>query len=80
MYSTYGTAHTVMFYKILNMRETCVKNQFPCQKCVACLLNPWDAMGMCLNKQKLMYKVLAPSIIISYALMDAFMCPWLVKC
>ena len=27
-------------------------------------LNPLDAMGISLNKQKLMYKVLAPSIMI----------------
>ena len=27
------------------------------------VFNHFDAMGICLNKQKLMYKVLAPSII-----------------
>ena len=33
--------------------------------------NPLDAMGICLKKQKLMYKVLAPSSITPYGLMEA---------
>ena len=48
------------------------------------LLNPLDAMGICLNKQKL---ILAPSIMTPIQILmdlmetlDTFMCPWLVKC
>ena len=42
--------------------------------------NPLDTMGICLNKQKLMYKVLAPSTITPMEALDTCMCPWLVKC
>ena len=42
-------------------------------------LNPLDAMGICLNKQKLMYEVLVPSVITP--LMDLWthlcVCGWL---
>ena len=48
---------------------------------------PLDAMSISLNKQKLMYNILMPSIkpyINSYRLMEAlgiyiYICPWLAK-
>jgi hypothetical protein len=50
-------------------------------------ITPLDAVRICLNKQKLMYKVLAPSTVtpISNGLMEDLesghiMCPRLVKC
>ena len=39
--------------------------------CMSMNFNPLDAMGICLNKHKLMYKVLAPSIITPYGLTEA---------
>ena len=53
----------------------CTSNTSPAYKHKNNILTliPFDAMGICLNKQKLMYKVLVPSIIIPtciYILMD----------
>ena len=49
------------------------------------IINPLDAMGISLNKQNFMYKVLAPSIITPYEFLWTYggsghMCQWLVKC
>ena len=50
-----GTAHTVMFYVILNMSETCAKNRNVCfarQKCVAFVLRSYTFPGICTGKEQ----------------------------